>query len=239
LNAPDYDETLVEVIGDGSVYGEGRDDARDVAIKIAAKHQDERAAALLLKEITGLALGGPPGLSGFAGGRPAPQPILRLFSFLIDKAEVPLKLLMDGEETELLAETGAPFDAAALPRPAPPSPPSIEDPILVPLERLAFARSGDKGDDANVGVLPRRPDYAPHLWAALSEEFVAERFAHLLKGPVTRYFLPGTGAINFLLCNALGGGGMASLRNDPQGKGFSQILLAAEVPIPRALAEAL
>jgi hypothetical protein len=65
-----------------------------------------------------------------------------------------------------------------------------------------------------------------------------------LKGPtgegkVERFWMPGTGAINFLLHNVLGGGGVASLRNDPQAKGYSQILLQTQIPVPRALAEAL
>jgi hypothetical protein len=64
---------------------------------------------------------------------------------------------------------------------------------------------------------------------------VAARFRHYLKGPVERYFLPGTGAINFVLHEVLGGGGVASLRNDPQGKAYAQILLAMPIPIPADL----
>ena len=105
--------------------------------------------------------------------------------------------------------------------------------------KLAWARSGDKGDKANVGVLPRHMDYAPWIWAALTEDEVTGRFAHFLDGDVQRFYLPGTGAINFLMDRILGGGGVASLRNDPQGKGYSQILLQTPIPIPQSLAEAL
>src|SRR5262245_6642720 len=86
-NAPDFDEVLVEVMGDESLYGaEARPkDARDVALKVAVKHSDQRAAGLILKELTGHGLAAPPGLSGFAGGRPSPSQVMRLFSFLIPK----------------------------------------------------------------------------------------------------------------------------------------------------------
>jgi hypothetical protein len=111
--------------------------------------------------------------------------------------------------------------------------------IEVPLIRLAYARSGDKGDNANVGVLPRNPIYASYIWAKLTEAEVARRFAHYLKGKVERFYMPGTGAVNFVLHSVLGGGGVASLRNDPQAKGYSQILLQTPIPIPQAMAEAL
>ena len=105
-----------------------------------------------------------------------------------------------------------------------------------PLETLAFARSGDKGDRVNIGVIPRRPDYVPWLWQALTTTAVAARFRHYLRGSVERYFLPGTGAMNFVLDEVLGGGGVASLRNDPQGKAYAQILLAMPIAIPADLA---
>jgi hypothetical protein len=240
-NAPDYDEVLVEVIGDESLFGaEAKTrQARDVALKVAVKHRDQLAAGLILKELTGNGLAAPPGLSGFAGGRPSPSPVMRLFSFLIPKTDVPIRLVLEGEEVDLGAEAGTPFDPAVIQRPAPPALPAAGDLVEVPLIRLAFARSGDKGDNANIGILPRSLEYAPWIWAKLTEAEVARRFAHFLKGKVERFYMPGTGAINFLLHNVLGGGGVASLRNDPQAKGYSQILLQTTIPIPRALAEAL
>ncbi len=107
----------------------------------------------------------------------------------------------------------------------------------VPLERLAWARSGDKGDNANIGVIARRPEYLPYLWAALTTERVAACFAHFLRGRVERFLLPGLPAINFLLHEVLGGGGIASLRSDPQGKGYAQLLLGELIDVPSALLE--
>ena len=96
------------------------------------------------------------------------------------------------------------------------------------MEDLAYARSGDKGNSCNIGIIARDPGFLPYIKAALTEEAVAEYFEHFLdeKGAVTRYELPGIHALNFLLENSLGGGGIASLRPDPLGKSFGQILLS-------------
>jgi len=239
----DFGETCVELTGDGSYFGRGRaatGGVCDVAVKVAARHPDSRALSILLREITGLALGGPPGLTGFAGGRPRPSPVVRLFSFALPRNEVEIAVEM-GERRRLVAfpANTAVFDPAVLQRPAPPARPvGAGEFIELPLIRLALARSGDKGDQANIGVIPRRPEYLPWLWAALTEQLVAERFGHFLRGKVERFYLPGTHSINFLLHGALGGGGVASLRNDPQGKGYAQILLDCPVGVPRELAEA-
>ena len=159
--------------------------------------------------------------------------MVRLFSFLIPKGEVEIAV-----------------DGAALADPATASPPAPSerevpgqardgDLAELPLIRLAWLRSGDKGNKANIGVIARKPEYLPWIWAALSEQTVAGVFEHFLDGGVERYYLPGSHSINFLLHEVLGGGGIASLRNDPQGKGYAQILLAHPIPVPGSLAEAL
>jgi hypothetical protein len=111
--------------------------------------------------------------------------------------------------------------------------------VAVPLIKLAIARSGDKGDDSNVGVMARKPEYLPYIRAALSETAVADYFRHLLKGKVYRFELPGINALNFLLTQSLGGGGVASLRADPQGKCYGQMLLDFPVAVPRGIAQRL
>ena len=108
--------------------------------------------------------------------------------------------------------------------------------VEVPLVRLAFARSGDKGDSSNIGVIARRPEWLPLLRATLTEDRVAGWLAHLVKGSVTRFDVPGIHAMNFLCTQALDGGGMGSLRNDPLGKGMAQILLNLPVRVPQAWA---
>jgi hypothetical protein len=99
------------------------------------------------------------------------------------------------------------------------------------LIRVAWARSGDKGNTSNIGVIARHPALLSVLREQLTEACVAAWLAHLVKGPVTRYDVPGIHAFNFVCEQALGGGGMASLRNDPLGKGMGQILLAVPLRV--------
>lgn len=246
-NAGDFDDVLIETLGDDHHFGEFSDPSqtREVVLKIAVKHRDPKAAMLLLKEATGLGLATPPGLSFFAGGRPKPSPVVRLFSLNIPKDKVSIMLDMGQDKQDLGAETGSAFDPSRLKRSDSPKRPATDEEFAeVPLIKLAWGRSGDKGNKSNIGILPRDPSFAPWLWAALDVETVRRRFAHFLENPddpssVERFFLPGTGAINFLLHDVLGGGGVASMRNDPQGKSYAQILLATPIPVPQSLAEAL
>ncbi len=240
--APGFTETSVEVLGPGDQYGDHRRniEAREVVLKIAAKHADARAMGLLIKTISGLALATPPGLSIFNAGRPKPSPVVRLFSFLLAKEQVPVQVEVDDQPVTVPVVAGAPLDRGTIVRPETPGTDTHDTAMTeVPLIALAYARSGDKGDKANIGVIARRPEYLPWIWAALTEETVARRFSHFLKGGVTRYLLPGPWAINFVLDNALGGGGVASLRNDPQGKAFGQILLDETIAVPADLAASL
>ena len=120
--------------------------------------------------------------------------------------------------------------------PSQPSPAGAGEGVkIVPLICLALARSGDKGDHANIGVIARSAEYLPYIQAALTADAVRNYFAHVLaggsEGRVERWELPGTFSLNFLLHHALGNGGAASLRTDPQGKCFAQMLLDFPVPI--------
>jgi len=101
----------------------------------------------------------------------------------------------------------------------------------VPLVELAHARSGDKGDTANVGLIALRPEYYPVLERQVTAARVARHFRGMIKGPVERFELPNLHALNFLLHGALGGGGTISLRTDAQGKVFSTALLRMEIEV--------
>lgn len=244
-NLGDFSETSVELIGAESQFGAFATAAepRELVAKIAAKHKEAAAIAILLRELTGLGLATPPGLSIFTGGRPKPSPVVRLFSYLTPKDAVTIKLDIDGSQEQYQDASGERFDRATIARPALPSPPDMSGDIIeVPLIQLAWGRSGDKGDKANIGIIARNPAYLPYIWAALSEQSVAERFGHFIAGGaaaarVEKYLLPGNHAINFLIDAILGGGGIASIRNDAQGKGYAQLLLAHPVAIKKSLVE--
>lgn len=97
---------------------------------------------------------------------------------------------------------------------------------------IAHARSGDKGDTANVGVIALRPEWYPLLERHLTRDRVAEHFRGVIDGPVDRYELPNLDALNFLLHGALDGGGTLSLKTDAQGKVFSTAMLRLTLEIP-------
>ncbi len=103
--------------------------------------------------------------------------------------------------------------------------------MKVPLYKLAHARSGDKGDTANIGLIAYKPEYYPILVEQVTAERVQEHFRGLCRGPVERFELPNLGALNFLLHHALGGGGTISLRLDAQGKTLSAALLRMEIEV--------
>ena len=244
MGASDYVDVSVEVIGDESHWGESARyvRSREVAVKIACRHADRRATDLLMRELAGVGLGAPPGFCAFAGTRPKSSPVIRLFSVLVDRKlvdiqvhnaeqSVPFNMEMSAELLTSPQVVGSASEFPAMPD-------TDANLVEVPLEQLAWARSGDKGDKANIGVMARKSDFFPWIVAILTESYVASRFSHFMaSSEIDRFILPGLPALNFVLHNVLGGGGIASLRNDPQGKGFAQILLDTPVKVPESLLE--
>lgn len=105
----------------------------------------------------------------------------------------------------------------------------------IQLVKLAHARSGDKGDASNIGLIARKPEYYEILKEKVTTEAVKKHFAGICTGEVERYELANLHALNFLLHGALGGGGTVSLRNDAQGKTMSTALLRMEIEVPDGL----
>ncbi len=101
--------------------------------------------------------------------------------------------------------------------------------MKVQLLQLAHARSGDKGDTANIGLIALKPEYYPILVREVTAERVKAHFSEICHGEVERFELPNLGALNFLLHHSLGGGGTLSLKTDAQGKTLSSALLRMEV----------
>jgi hypothetical protein len=238
---PPYSETSVEILGSESAYA-GRSRAmaaREVVLKLAAKHAAEAPLNLLVRELTSSGTSMAPGTAGMGGNRPKVSPVVRLFSCLVAKSAVPATVEMGGRAFDAPAPAGGHDGVYARDDALPEAAPTIDDPVAVPLVALAYGRSGDKGNHANIGIKAREARFLPFIRAALTPEVVAGYFAHFGVGKVHRYELPGIHALNFLLEDVLGGGGIASLRNDPQGKAYAQILLDHPVPVPAALAREL
>lgn len=240
MGAADFDEVAIDIFGEENFWGSHAavSDTREVALKVACKHQDARAVGLLLREMTGCALGAPAGMAFFAGARAKPSPVIRLFSVLVDKSALSIKLIGSEDETDFAPPATSkdvlPAEVGPIPKAV-----SAENLIEVPLETLAWGRSGDKGDKANIGIIARKAEYLPWIAKVLTTDYVADRFSHFMTAPaIDRFYMPGLPALNFLLHNALGGGGIASLRNDPQAKAYAQVLLDTPIAIPQHLLEA-
>ncbi|GAA3946862.1 acyclic terpene utilization AtuA family protein [Allohahella marinimesophila] len=251
---PDYTDTTIEVLGIEQTYGPNARqklaDSREVVVKIGCAHPKKEALVLFSREIAQASTGMAPGMTGLVGGRPDVWPKIRLFSCLVPKTACELSVtvlgassdetfpveLPDVAEQSTLQQNSTPVASEAL----------SGTTETVPLIRLAWARSGDKGDVSNIGVIARKAEWLPAIRAALTAEAVADYMGHTLAGPaaekrslVHRYDLPGINALNFVLEQALGGGGVASLRIDPQGKAFGQQLLDFPIPVTADIAAQL
>lgn len=240
-SVPPFSEKSVEILGIESTYGAHAQalNSREVVVKIAVKHMFKEACMFFASEIAQASTGMAPALAGIVGGRPKASPVIKLFSFLIDKNQINVEIDFDGSRYPVEIPRGTSteqFNTLAVGESAIYQGNEIE----VPLIEIAHARSGDKGNHSNIGVIARKAEYLPWIRAALTEQAVASYMQHVLdaeKGRVIRYELPGLNALNFMLENALGGGGVASLRIDPQGKAFAQQLLDMPVKVPAHLLE--
>ena len=228
----DYRETLIEIIGANDTYGKPDDTAREVILKMGLHHDDRAALDLFGREMTQAGVAMAQGTTGLFGGRPTPSPVIRLFSFLHPKESVPVTMDLDGVTAPVAIAAGSVLQAAQA---ACKTVPAMESgTVELPLIALAFGRSGDKGNDSNIGIIARRAEFMPVLAREVTPERVKSFFSHYVQGTVQRWELQGMHAFNFLLGSALGGGGIASLRYDPQGKSYAQMLLDLPVRVPAA-----
>lgn len=108
--------------------------------------------------------------------------------------------------------------------------------MKIQLRQIAHARSGDKGDTANIGLIALKPEYYAILEQEVTAERVKQHFTGICQGTVERFELPNLKALNFLLHESLGGGGTVSLKTDPQGKTLSSALLRMEIEVAEDLA---
>lgn len=238
-----YSDSRIELLGAESHYGPHNrvTESREVVLRLAVKHPIREALAYLQRESASAGISMGPGTRSHFGGRSRIQSVIGTQSYLLPKTAVTVYLSTDTTNSakalqlfseHLSQQAVQEIDQKIIPSPNLHFP---QDQIKVPLSVIAHARSGDKGNDANIGVVARSADLYPVLLRELTAEVVAEYFSHLLEGAVHRYLLPGTRAVNFLLINSLGGGGASSLSSDPLGKAYAQMLLDLEVNCPTEL----
>ena len=253
----DFTASNIELLGAESCYGPHAQDlaAREAVLRVCVTHRHKAALDLFAREVAPAGTSWSPGTTGAGGGRASPSPSIRQFAFLLDKSRLRAEVLHGDQRWDVSIPTGqdAPGGVGEASGAATggatgaatratdsrsgdgtPSQSVQNSMIEVPLIRIAHGRSGDKGDSSNIGILARKPEWLALIREQVTAAAVARWLAHLVKGRVTRHELPGIQALNFVCEQALGGGGMASLRNDPLGKGMAQILLAMPVRIPKA-----
>ncbi|MDG2004214.1 MAG: DUF1446 domain-containing protein [Novosphingobium sp.] len=245
-NAKPLNLTHVEVLGAECSYGprSRQDDTREVVAMMTVDHDEQSGVKIFLKEqicaISAMAQGTAMNLGGLMGR--GVMPLMQVFNFLLPKSEVTPVVTIEGRDGGYLVASRGGFEPTMLARPADPSvPDDIEPDLTVPLVRLAWARSGDKGNLFNVGAFARDPGFYPYIAAALSADAVAGWFAHLVddsaQARADRYLLPGSHGLNFVVHESLGGGASVCARVDPLAKAMGQILLDFPIPVSRAIFE--
>jgi plasmid stabilization system protein ParE len=233
--------TAVHLIGAETLLGaHARPQAREtreVMVRIDVRHARREALEIFSKEVTGVALSMTTGRCSGGAGRPKVTPVIAQFAFLVDRDKVQIEVHVDGQKIEFAPAIPKQFfDPARMPALSVPLPvAAADDQVEVPLIELAVARSGDKGDNANIGVIARHADLLPWLKLELTAERVGAWFAHVMRGEATRYEVPGLLGFNFVLTNVLDGGGTSSLHLDTQGKTYAQQLLAMPVKVPKSM----
>jgi hypothetical protein len=232
----EFAETRTELVGYNACWGESAAppvEPNEIALRFGCRSFDKKALESFAREIAGIALAGPPGICG-AGGRPSPQPAYGYWPALIPRRFLTQRLFFDRRSDDLPCESGP---SSPIERPVEgPEPACVAGPrVRVPLGRVAHARSGDKGDVCNIGVIALSPELYPEIVREVTAGRVAAFYRSLARGKVTRYRLDNLGALNFTMQNALGGGGTLSLQLDNQGKTASQGLLTMEIEVTASL----
>ncbi len=239
-----YDETRTDLIGSGSIWPEPIRPAEttEIILQFGVRDKDFKKVEEFGKLIPALILSGPSGLAVTGGGRPRPSQVVAYWPALINRSNTSAKVLaIDTDEDEIdfsitfksnsYNTKVAKLSFPSMKKSKPPSG-KIKSAIL---RDLCYARSGDKGDTCNIGVLARSPEIYHWLVKNLTANKVKKFFKGICQGKVVRYELDNLHGLNFLLEESLGGGGTRSLMVDPQGKTLSQALLQMPVKAPLSL----
>lgn len=243
-NMGPFRASRIELLGTESSYGAHARalSTREVVYKLAVEHDDRAAFKPFLREFDSPTTSMSAGTTGWFGGRAEVKPVMRVFSTVISRGAVAVSIQCGTAQESWVAENPESlFTPSSIVRPAAPPAPAEPPGALteVPLVELAWARSGDKGDAFNIGVIAREEAYLPWIGAALTPAAMLDWFDHEFEGAanpaVKRYEVPGLNAINLHFLDALGGGQFASLRLDPLAKGKAQQLLDMPVRIPESL----
>ncbi|WP_028601574.1 acyclic terpene utilization AtuA family protein [Ottowia thiooxydans] len=214
---------------------------REAIARLVVTHDCAQALDLFSRESRAPGVSFAPGTTSGSSltlnTRPAVEPLHRLFTCLVKKARLSLpQVIMAGETHEVVLTTTGSAPHPYIEAERAQGEPTTDSPeaACVPLMEIAHARSGDKGDTSNVAVFARNAAHFDHLRRVLTTQRVRTHLGHLVKGGINRYEASGLHALNFVMDQALDGGGPSSLRNDPMGKGMAQMLLEMKIARPAA-----
>lgn len=245
----DFEKKNSELIGFNACHKNliEREHANEILLKLSVYDSDPEKIEKFGKSIAPLILSGPPGVA-VTGGRPRPQSVMTYWPALIKKDLVTSKVTLINNLKENLfeeeVETVTGFEDEILYEVETPACENqqieeIEHPVEVKIEEICLARSGDKGDTANIGVIARSQEVYKFIKNYLTDFFIKEIFSEFCKGEVKRYELDNLCALNFLLEKSLDGGGTKSLMIDAQGKTFAQALLNQKITVPKKIMESI
>ena len=239
----DFTATETEYFGLNAFHRSmgGADEANEIILRLCARDNDPKKLRRFAKVVPSVILGGPPGVC-ILGGVAKTQEIVSYWPALMPKSAIqPRVALYEGgfvNEHEVTSTRSGNFQANESDR-------QVADKVSqstsaaaaaaktgTPLYEICLARSGDKGDTANIGVMARSPKAMAFLDSYLTAQRIKDWFQELCLGRVVRYRLDNMQGFNFLLENSLGGGGTLTLRADAQGKTFAQAVLRQRVQIP-------
>ena len=236
-NIENFSKTSFDIIGSNSIYGPKKNNlkTKEIVLRIVAAHLNKEALIIFSKELAQAVTGMAAGVINYLGGRPRVSPSIHLFSFLLPKDQIKIKMSMNKkvvsipsyipEESKIKQKDFSSKTKKIL----------FKKDYLIPLINLAYARSGDKGNHANIGIIARKKDYFNFIDSELNPSTISQFFHHVVQGDVLKWVLPGVNGLNFLLKNSLGGGGMASFNIDPQGKAYAQQLLEYPIPVTKEI----
>lgn len=237
-----FRNNLIEILGAEASYGSRACDlnGREVIVRIGVEHDNKAALKLFVREFQSPGTSMTAGITSLLGTRHAIEPVIRIYSCFIPRNDV-APMLHQAGVVHPVPDASPPscFDPTRVERPRLGSfePKALDESVR--LIDLAWARSGDKGNSFNIGVIARRPEYLPYIRHALTTERLSEFFGDDFRGSqhssVQRFDLPGLNAVNFLLLGALGGGQLSSLRLDALAKSKAQQLLDCTIAVPASI----
>jgi len=245
----EFEQSSTAMVGAGSIWPDAvaGGTPNEIYLRFGVRDHDLAKINDFSKALPALILAGPSGMAVSTQGRPRPRQVVAYWPALMRRDGVSAKILtFDTDCAEEFREIHFPL-RGAVGEPVTSDEPRVRrKPVKfggqlkeVRLRRICYARSGDKGDTCNIGVLARSPKVYDWMTAKLTAAVVKKFFTGRVFGQVTRYELDNLQGLNFLLEQSLGGGGTTSLLVDPQGKTMSQALLEMKVKVPVSLLRGL